>query len=181
MTRSSSSRRSAPGKSTARRGSPRRRNRVSFETRSPEETRAKGRALGRLLRAGDTLLLSANLGGGKTTFVQGVASGLGVRSDVMSPTFVLAQSLPGKTFLHHLDFYRLEKNEIFDMGIHDYVNASGAIAPGVVVIEWPERCPEMWPEERIEIQIKAGRDPLRRRFTARARGERPAAVLERWA
>src|SRR4051794_39923768 len=103
MTRSSSSKRPSVSRSTARRAATAQSARVSFETRSPEETRTKGRALGRLLRAGDTVLMRANLGGGKTTFVQGMASGLGVRGDVASPTFILAQSMVGKTVLHHLD------------------------------------------------------------------------------
>lgn len=126
---------------------------------SPEETRRMAARLARHLKPGDVILMTANLGAGKTTFVQGLAKGLGIKEAAMSPTFIIAQTFEGKKTLHHLDFYRLSKKEIVEMGIDDYLTGSGAVGPGIVVIEWAERFPEIWPTDhlRIAMTIKANK------------------------
>src|SRR5437867_13072208 len=79
-----------------------------FNSDSPDETRVLGERLGTLLQPGDVLLLSGELGAGKTTFVQGLARGLGFQGSVSSKSFVLLGEYAGRTKLYHADLYRLE-------------------------------------------------------------------------
>ena len=156
--------------------------RVSFRraTSSPEETRALGRALGRLLSPGDVAVLIANLGGGKTTFVQGVLSGAGVEDEGLSPTFILAQTFEGRLPVHHMDFYRVSKREIADAGLEDYFSGRGEIPAGAVLIEWAERCRELWPADRLEIRLRHGGVRNRRAVAVTGVGRRSAALARRW-
>jgi tRNA threonylcarbamoyladenosine biosynthesis protein TsaE len=96
----------------------------------------------------------ANLGAGKTTLTQGLIRRLGIEADALSPTFVLAQTFHGKIPVHHLDFYRLNVEEILGLGIQDYLLGQGEIEKGLVLIEWAERCKDIWPKERLEIRIQ---------------------------
>jgi tRNA threonylcarbamoyl adenosine modification protein YjeE len=103
-------------------------------TRSAEETEAAGEQLAATLRQGDLVLLSGELGAGKTTFVRGLARGLGSRAEVQSPTFQLVRIYPGRVQLGHVDLYRLEPGtEIAELGLEDMLEE------GVVVVEWGER------------------------------------------
>ena len=113
-----------------------------------ETTRALGRALAYELPSGAILLLSGPLGAGKTSFVQGLAEGLGITEPITSPTFALAQHYPqGTPQLVHLDLYRLEQtasaDELFLQEEED-ARAAGAL----MAVEWPERLgldlPEAW-------------------------------------
>ena len=127
-------------------------------TGSPEETEAAGERLGQSLRAGDVVLLYGDLGAGKTAFVRGLARGVGASSDdVTSPTFTLIQEYAGgRATLHHVDLYRLEPNEVDDLGLEDLV-----LGDGIVAIEWAER----WtgrPDGVIEVRLEhAGEDHRR--------------------
>lgn len=136
-----------------------------------------GRRLGRVLRSGDVLLLIADLGVGKTTFVQGAAEGVGVDAPTLSPTFVLAQTLTGRIPFHHLDFYRLTKQEILNVGVMDYLTGAPGIPPGTVLIEWADRFPELWPAGRLEIRGAFGHDSQTRRWSLTAKGERHRSIL----
>jgi tRNA threonylcarbamoyladenosine biosynthesis protein TsaE len=109
---------------------------VRVTTHSPDETKRAAAALAPLLREGDVLLLSSDLGGGKTVFVQGLAEALGVYDVVSSPTFVLAQSYRGRDLrLHHLDVYRLNQaREVLDLGLDELLDDRA-----VTAIEWGER------------------------------------------
>ena len=100
-----------------------------------------GSLLGRSLSAGSVLLLAGDLGSGKTTFVQGVAAGLGVMDPVVSPTFTLINEYPeGRIPLYHLDLYRLSPTEVADLYLENYW--LGLEFPlGIVAIEWAERLP----------------------------------------
>jgi len=103
-------------------------------TRSAEETEALGEELAATLRPGDLLLLTGELGAGKTTFVRGLARGLGSGAAVQSPTFQLVRVYPGRVQLGHVDLYRLDAGSgIAELGLEDL------LADGVVVIEWGER------------------------------------------
>jgi tRNA threonylcarbamoyladenosine biosynthesis protein TsaE len=108
----------------------------TFTTRSEEETEEVARRLAPTLRAGDVLLLSGNLGAGKTAFVRGLASGLGVDGgEVSSPTFTLVHEYRGgRLTLYHADLYRLDRASTDDLGLEEM-----GVADGVLAIEWPDR------------------------------------------
>ncbi|MGE3956309.1 MAG: tRNA (adenosine(37)-N6)-threonylcarbamoyltransferase complex ATPase subunit type 1 TsaE [Vicinamibacterales bacterium] len=103
---------------------------------SEAETRAIARDLAGRLEPDAIVLLTGELGAGKTAFVKGLAEGLGLDpSDVTSPTFTLVQEYRGgRLTLYHIDLYRLSPREVDDLGL-DELTASG----GVVAIEWPDR------------------------------------------
>jgi tRNA threonylcarbamoyladenosine biosynthesis protein TsaE len=123
-------------------------------TGSEEETAAVARALARHLAAGDVLLLSGNLGSGKTAFVRGIAEGLGIESgEVSSPTFTIVHEYRGGRLpLYHVDLYRLEKAGTAEIGLEEL----GA-GDGVLAIEWPDRLTRTFPGARhIDIEILDG-------------------------
>jgi tRNA threonylcarbamoyladenosine biosynthesis protein TsaE len=102
----------------------------------PDEMKALGAVLARLLRPGDTVLLGGDLGAGKTTFVQGLAAALGVSEPVTSPTFVLVHSYKTRAGwpLLHADVWRLEQlQEVIDLALPELVEDGGA-----AVVEWGE-------------------------------------------
>ena len=135
----------------------------SFASRSPVETRALGRALGELLRGGDALALSGPLGAGKTCLV-----GVDPRAPVTSPTFGIVAEYPGRVWLRHADFYRVESYaRLLDAGFDDLCDETG-----VLVVEWPERFPEVVPADRLEIRIEPGPGADERRLWLAAAGER---------
>ena len=105
-------------------------------TQSEEETAAVARELASDLKASDVILLSGNLGAGKTAFVRGLAAGLGIDpEEVSSPTFTLVHEYRGgRLTLYHADLYRLEKVATEDLGLEEM-----GISDGVLAIEWPDR------------------------------------------
>lgn len=105
-------------------------------TQSEAETIAAGRALAQRLVAGDIVLLSGELGAGKTAFVRGIADGLGVDPvEVSSPTFTLIQEYHGgRLLLRHVDLYRVQPAEVDELGLDELTQ--GAV---VTAIEWPDR------------------------------------------
>lgn len=105
-------------------------------THSEEETQAVARQLASELRAGDVVLLSGNLGAGKTAFVRGLAAGLGIDpEEVSSPTFTLVHEYRGgRLGVYHADLYRLEKAATDDLGLEEM-----GVTDGVLAIEWPDR------------------------------------------
>ena len=117
-------------------------------THSAEETEAVGEELAPLLAPGDLLLLAGELGAGKTTFVRGLARGLGVTAPVQSPTFQLVRVYPGRVQLAHVDLYRLESGtELADLGLDELLDE------GVVAVEWGDRLRLDYPRtRRIEFQ-----------------------------
>lgn len=110
---------------------------MTITTHSEAETIAAGRELASRLGAGSVVLLFGDLGAGKTAFVRGLATGLGVQAgDVSSPTFTIVQEYRGGRLpLLHVDLYRIEPKEVEDLGLDEL----GADA--VVAIEWAERMP----------------------------------------
>jgi tRNA threonylcarbamoyladenosine biosynthesis protein TsaE len=107
---------------------------LDIVTNSPAETEFAGEQLGRGLREGDLLLLEGDLGAGKTTFVRGVARGVGSSAHVASPTFQLVRVYPGRVQLAHVDLYRLESGaDLLDLGLEELLEH------GAVVVEWGDR------------------------------------------
>ena len=145
-----------------------------LESRGPGETRRLGARLGRLLRPGDTVLLSGDLGAGKTVFVQGIARGMGFEGSVSSKSFVLMGEYQGRQCkLYHADLYRLEAPEqAEELAVDEYC------ADGVLVAEWPERAPHVFAPERLHVRFEVTGEHGRR-LTVEVEGERPLALLER--
>ncbi len=120
-------------------------------TRSAEETVEFGRRLGSVLRPNDVIALTGQLGAGKTTLIQGLAAGLGVRDYVTSPTFIIINEYTGRLPLYHIDLYRLDEGlAVADLGLEEYFSRGG-----VCVIEWAERLGALLPPgaERVELGI----------------------------
>ena len=130
-------------------------------TESEEETADVARALAGTLQPGAVLLLSGQLGAGKTAFVRGLAAGLGIDpEEVSSPTFTLVHEYRGgRLTLFHADLYRLDKTATEDLGLEER-----AVAEGVLAIEWPDRLTHSLPgATTITIDIV---DDTTRRITA---------------
>jgi tRNA threonylcarbamoyladenosine biosynthesis protein TsaE len=147
----------------------------TFETAtaSEEETRQLGERLGRALRKGDTVLLSGDLGTGKTCLTQGIGRGLGCSQPVNSPSFVLMNEYEGRERLHHVDLYRIEAvEELDDLGLWDYAEK------GVLVIEWPERGAEILPGDGLVVELRYGDFERQRRLKFVARGHRGAELIQ---
>jgi len=128
-----------------------------FRTASEAETIALGERLAVKLPRGVVLLIG-NLGAGKTTLAKGIAYGLGAAfpDDVSSPTFTLIHAY-GHGLVYHVDLYRLEESrEVEGLGLDDIID-SGAL----VLIEWGERFPELFPPPRTEIHLRALPDDTR--------------------
>jgi tRNA threonylcarbamoyladenosine biosynthesis protein TsaE len=132
-------------------------------TSAPAETERIGEDLGRELRGGEVVLLSGELGAGKTAFVRGLARGLGGDpGEVASPTFVLLTSYPGRLTLHHADLYRLHGGgDDREVGLEELPGPEGVLA-----IEWAERLAERpWPVV-VEVHLEhAGEDQRRVRVS----------------
>jgi len=121
---------------------------LKLTSRSSGETQQLGRTIGKLARPGDIILLSGPLGAGKTCLAQGMAQGLGVRESTASPSYVLMREFAGRLPLYHIDLYRLEFNEIDELGLDDYLYGRG-----VCVIEWAEKGMALMPEEHLLIKL----------------------------
>jgi len=126
-----------------------------------QKTLDLGYCLGANLPVGTNILLSGNLGAGKTTLVQGIALGLGIQEQVTSPTFTLINEyLDGRLPLYHLDLYRLESNQV--NSIYPEIYWEGIeVNPGITAIEWSERLsikPPTWLEIDLEISPTKGRE-----------------------
>jgi tRNA threonylcarbamoyladenosine biosynthesis protein TsaE len=144
------------------------------------ETEALGASLGRLLSGREMIVLSGELGAGKTVFVRGVARGLDVPQGirVTSPTYVLQHAYRGgRLTLYHMDAYRIGGGaaEFEGSGLRECLDDPH----GVVCLEWPERLADFqWPGERITVQIEHD-DVQLRRIAISASGSRSQEILNR--
>ncbi len=142
------------------------------EAQTARETHEVGRRLGQRLRAGDLVILSGELGAGKTTFTQGLAEGLKVRGPITSPTFVIARvhpSLCGGPPLVHVDAYRLG-----GLAEVDDLDLDTDLEDAVTVVEWGEGLVEGLAEDRLEVIISRGDGP------GEGREVRIVGVGDRW-
>ena len=112
--------------------------RLAVRTRSPEQTRALGAALGAVAEGGDAFLIEGQFGVGKTVLVQGLAAGLGVEEPITSPSFVLMVEHRGRVRLLHVDLYRLDGR--LDVEMLDALN-DARDSDTVCAVEWPEALP----------------------------------------
>ena len=98
----------------------------------------------------DVVCLTGSLGAGKTTLIQGIAEGIGVKDYVTSPTFIIINEYQGRISFFHIDLYRLDNvDQIEDLGIEEYFDRGGAC-----VIEWAEKLGELKPKSCHEIEIE---------------------------
>jgi tRNA threonylcarbamoyladenosine biosynthesis protein TsaE len=152
-------------------------NRFNFHTTNVRKTQSLAKKIAKLLLPGDVLLLQGPLGSGKTTFTQGLAKGLKIKSEVTSPTFILLaqhEPSPNNLALFHADLYRLtDPAEIMDLHLEEQSH------DGVLVIEWPDRALEMLPANHLLISISLQEiDHNARTFTFVAAGDRAREIID---
>lgn len=118
-------------------------------TTSFEETQQVGESFAQNLKGGEVIALYGDLGSGKTTFVQGLAKGLGIEKHIISPTFIIMRTYAfGSKMLYHVDLYRIEsENDVEGLGLRELMNDPA----NIVLIEWPEKIENLLPENRIDI------------------------------
>jgi tRNA threonylcarbamoyladenosine biosynthesis protein TsaE len=150
----------------------------SFEviSRSPSQTRRIGMRLGELLHPGDVIGLEGNLGAGKTTLVQGVASGWGSYDSVSSPTYVLVNVYRrlDHNQLYHLDAFRLSSPEEAVA-----LDIDALLVQGPLLVEWADRIKDALPEGLLWINMRLINDE-QRDFIVHARGDRHKDLLEQF-
>ncbi len=119
-------------------------------THSAEETRRLGERLAGVLRPGDTVLLTGDLGAGKSELARGVARGLGVTETVTSPSFTILNVYEsGRVPFYHFDWYRLEsEDELYELGMDEYLGGDG-----IAMVEWPERCRDAVPSDCLKLKL----------------------------
>jgi len=148
-----------------------------FITNSFGETQTLGYDFGKVLAKGDIICLYGDLGSGKTTFVQGLAKGLGVKGKIISPTFIIIKNYesriltpprlrgPGKNQelktinFYHIDLYRTQShNDIRELGLEEILNDP----ENIIAIEWAENLGNLMPEKRIDIELSYEKDEVRK-------------------
>ena len=140
-----------------------------------QDTLALGHALGVVAGPGTIVGLSGDLGAGKTSFAQGVGTGLTIDQPIVSPTFVLMSEYPqGRLPLLHCDVYRLHPGECESIGLEETVDDWS----GLVLVEWAEKVSEIFPADHLWVELKhldGGR-----RATVRATGPAHEQIVMQW-
>jgi len=123
---------------------------LAVRTTTAEETRALGTALAPLLRLHDVILLTGELGAGKTTLVQGIARGLGAQEHVASPTFTLVREyVSGRIPIAHVDVYRLDRvQEVVDLALDELEDGDC-----ILIVEWGDAVEELLPEDHLVVEM----------------------------
>lgn len=134
-------------------------------TNSFKETQEIGQRFAKTLNNGDVLCLYGNLGSGKTSFVQGVARGLGIDKRIISPTFIIIRSYILKKFsFYHVDLYRTSgSNDLISLGLPELIDSK----ENILAIEWAEKLEEFLPRNRIDLRFEQIGDNTRRIFINR--------------
>ena len=158
---------------------------LTLPSTSVEETRRLGMLLGGTLAAGDVVLLTGDLGAGKTAFTQGIGAGLGVTDTINSPTFTILKEYAGRVPLYHFDLYRIEDpDELPALGFEDYFGGDG-----VCVVEWAERGERgergaggdaVWPASWLLVEFEKV-SSFERMLRCSAMGSRGQALLAEFA
>jgi len=151
---------------------------IGIVTTSPEETRILGASLAPMLLPGDVISLSGDLGAGKTVFVQGLASAMGVAGRVTSPSYTIVHQYDGRYPIVHVDVYRLNSfQEVLDLGFEELLDPEA-----VMLVEWGEAVAPLLPRRHLEVEIRRldADDPgaERRVLVFRPRGDEWMRKLE---
>jgi tRNA threonylcarbamoyladenosine biosynthesis protein TsaE len=130
---------------------------VTHTTHNEDETIALGRRLAAEWPRQGLVLLIGELGAGKTTLTKGIVEGRGILDPVTSPTFTLIHEYGDPPRVFHIDLYRLDgAHEVAALGLEELLDRNA-----LTLIEWGERFPELWPEDRIEVRIMRRPDESR--------------------
>ena len=129
-------------------------------TKNEEELISLGERLGTLLQKNDVLILSGELGAGKTTFTKGLAKGLGIRQMIKSPTYTIVREYEGRLPLYHLDVYRIE-GDADSIDLDEFL-----FGGGVTVIEWGHLLGEDLPDSYLELELLKEAEGRRLHFSA---------------
>lgn len=147
----------------------------TLRTHTEDATRAAACVLADLVVPGDVVLLSGDLGAGKTAFVKGLAAGIGVTEPVTSPTFNILLVHEGRIPLYHVDLYRLDHaDQLEDIDYFGTIEADG-----VTAVEWGDRFSEARPVDALDVRIAIEGDSDRR-IEVEGIGERGSALARRW-
>jgi len=137
----------------------------TYISKSDKDTKLLGKKIAEGIKEGTVVALTGNLGSGKTTFVQGMAKGLGIKQRIISPTFIIMRKYEIKKgqlrSFYHVDLYRLEgniKSELLNLGIADIMKSGSFL----VVIEWAEKAKDFLPEKTIWIDFETIKDNERK-------------------
>jgi tRNA threonylcarbamoyladenosine biosynthesis protein TsaE len=130
---------------------------MMLQSNSASETKAIGQRIGSQLKAGNVVCLYGDLGAGKTTITQGIASSLGINErDITSASFTIISEHEGTVPFYHIDLYRLHKGEASGLALHEYFKSEG-----ISVIEWAERAEDEIPEGCIKVTMTHTGDDTR--------------------
>ena len=147
--------------------------RIELRAQTADDTRSVGEAFADLLRPRDAVILTGDLGAGKTTLVQGIARGLGVTDRVVSPTFTLVREYHGRLEVAHVDVYRLERiQDVMDLGLEELGDGEA-----VLLVEWGDAVEEVLPADHVTIELTGAEDDDARRLVFTPGGQ---TWVERW-
>lgn len=143
-------------------------------TNSESETEKLGTMIGNILKSGDIVCLTGDLGAGKTTITKSIARALGVDDYVTSPTFTIVNQYEGRINLNHFDVYRIsDVEEMYEIGYEEYF-----FSDAVNIVEWANLIEELIPDEHIWIDIRIGDDPFSRKFTFSSKNDEVLKRIE---
>ncbi len=148
--------------------------RLELTAETPIDTMAVGEAVASLLRQGDVVALTGELGAGKTTFVRGAARSLGFDGAVASPTFTLVREYQGRLRIYHVDVYRLERvQDVLDLGLDEMVSEGG-----VLLVEWGDAVEGLLPDDHLLVEFTVPGETETRHLTITGAGPSWAARWE---
>jgi len=149
---------------------------IEIETETADKTREEGEALASMLQPRDTVVLTGDLGAGKTTLVQGIGRGLGVEDHVASPTFTLVREYTGRLDIAHVDVYRLERvQDVLDLALDELGGPDR-----VLLIEWGDAVSDLLREDRLRVELTTeGAEADTRRIVMTPQGRSWAVRWER--
>lgn len=147
-----------------------------LETSSSDETLSVAEKLTAILKPQDIVILTGDLGAGKTCFVKGVSLALGIKDNITSPTFTILKSYTGRLSLYHFDLYRIDSiEEMFEIGLPEYLPADG-----VTMIEWGDKARPLLRQEHLDIDFRRCSKQTRREIIFQPNGEKWMIRIADW-